>query len=108
MRISVRSFIIFGSSNIGLPANARGFRRVFAMTVNKGGPKIKHTQEGSCVPRLPDTPIEPPTKPGETPNFCGIHEVVYYGLNRKLEMKGVTLDDLARFLARSNPPDTPE
>ncbi len=27
MRISVRSFIIFGSSNIGLPANARGFRR---------------------------------------------------------------------------------
>jgi uncharacterized protein (TIGR03435 family) len=75
---------------------------VYNLTVAKGGPKIKHSQEGSCVTFSPDAPVQPiPGPGGKWPTFCGFRGFGVEGFNRKLEMAGVTMTELAKSLSAS-------
>lgn len=73
-------------------------RRLYALTVDKGGPKIKPSAEGSCVHRLPGAPFAPAATPGE-PVPCGVRGMSNEGPNHKLEVAGVTIAALTGFLS---------
>lgn len=72
-------------------------RRVYDLTVDKGGPKIKHSVERSCV-RIEDAAIGASAKPGD-PVICGFHGMQQDGLNRTTEMMGVTMSEFAMVFA---------
>jgi uncharacterized protein (TIGR03435 family) len=75
---------------------------LYELVVAKGGPKILRSQDRSCTPFLPDTPQAPQLAEGQKrPVFCGFLGFGVEGLNRKLEMAGVTMSDLAKALSTS-------
>lgn len=75
---------------------------VYELTVAKGGTKLKRSKEGSCTPFSMDSPPLPPVRaPGEPhATFCGFLGFGVEGLDRKLEMAGVTMAELASSLSR--------
>jgi uncharacterized protein (TIGR03435 family) len=75
---------------------------VYELTVAKGGPKLKPSPEGGCIPFSIDSAALPPLRaPGEPhPTFCGFLGFGVEGLDRKLEMAGVTIAELASSLSR--------
>jgi uncharacterized protein (TIGR03435 family) len=72
----------------------------YALTVAKGGPKLKPHQEGSCVDWgvvKPLTTAPPPHVPGERPVVCGFSRSGKgSGPNVTLDVPGVSLDFFAR------------
>lgn len=76
-------------------------RRVYALTVTKGGPVIKHTQEGSCI--RPGISVDSSSNASQRPN-CGFQRIGYDGINRTLEMRGVPLDEFARVISTAEVP----
>jgi uncharacterized protein (TIGR03435 family) len=76
---------------------------VYELTVAKGGAKLRHSREGSCTPYSMDSaPLSPIRSPGQ-PNstYCGFRGFGVEGLDRKLEMAGVSMAELATSLSRS-------
>jgi uncharacterized protein (TIGR03435 family) len=68
---------------------------VYALTVAKGGSKLKPFQEGSCIPR--DVPFRPPSPEEQQKKSC--RDILKGGSpNIGMEMPGVTLDSFTRFL----------
>lgn len=73
----------------------------YALTVAKGGPKLKPFQEGSCVDIgvvKPLTKTPPPAhEPGERPVLCGVNRARKgNGPNVTWDIPGTSLDFLAR------------
>jgi uncharacterized protein (TIGR03435 family) len=76
---------------------------VYALTVAKGGPKLRPYQEGSCVPLdFDNLNLAPPPKPGQPdPPFCGMSEVTATGYS----LYRTTIADFAtEFSARLDRP----
>jgi uncharacterized protein (TIGR03435 family) len=75
---------------------------VYVLTIAKSGLKMQHSKAGNCIPFTLDSPPPPPLAPGE-PNrtFCGFNGFGVDGLNRKLEVFGVTMAELVAALQRS-------
>jgi uncharacterized protein (TIGR03435 family) len=72
---------------------------VYRLLVAKGGPKLPASKAGACVPWSPESPVV--IVPGQKqPHFCGFRGFGYEGTDRKLDMDGVTLADLATALSR--------
>jgi uncharacterized protein (TIGR03435 family) len=78
-------------------------REVYELTVNKEGPRIKHTQEGSCVPAPASFMPAGPTPGEEGLGFCGLRPTAHDGLKERLEMIGVTMTEFARILSTTTP-----
>jgi uncharacterized protein (TIGR03435 family) len=76
-------------------------RRVYELTVNKGGPRMKHSAEGGCFRALPNL-FEPSTGQGEMPPArCGFRPTDDPG--HQLEAAGVTMTELAGYLSSTTP-----
>jgi uncharacterized protein (TIGR03435 family) len=79
---------------------------IFALTVAKGGPKLKRFQEGSCTPmQLPDfsdlsgPPPEPPRLPAGQ-RYCSWGAGVNGNLDPpevRMNLEGITIDQLAKI-----------
>jgi uncharacterized protein (TIGR03435 family) len=75
---------------------------VYELTLAKSGAKMPRTKAGGCIPFTLDSPPPPPLAPGEPQRtFCGFRGFGVDGLNRKLEVFGVTIADLVAALQRS-------
>jgi uncharacterized protein (TIGR03435 family) len=75
---------------------------IYELTLAKGGVRMRHATAGACIPFSMDSAPWPTPAPGEPlPNFCGFRGFGVEGLNRKLEMAGVTMTELASALSRS-------
>jgi uncharacterized protein (TIGR03435 family) len=75
---------------------------VYELTLARSGVKMPRAKAGECVPFSMDSAPWPSPAPGEPlPTFCGFRGFGVEGLNRKLEMFGVTTEELAAALARS-------
>jgi len=72
----------------------------YALTVAKGGPKLKPFQEGNCVDIGVVKPLSkapPPHEPGERPALCGVNRAKKGdGPNVTWDIPGTSLDFLAR------------
>jgi uncharacterized protein (TIGR03435 family) len=66
---------------------------VYALTVAKGGAKLRPHAEGSCIALDPSLPPGPPTKP-----FCGRAKGVRGPGGLTVQFREVTLDEFARNL----------
>jgi uncharacterized protein (TIGR03435 family) len=75
---------------------------VYELTVARGGTKLQHSKEGDCTPFSMDSaPMPPLLSPGDPhPTLCGFLGFGVEGLERKLEMAGVTMTELATSLSR--------
>jgi uncharacterized protein (TIGR03435 family) len=75
---------------------------VYELAVAKGGAKLRHSREGGCTPYSMDSAPLPPTRAlGQPhPTFCGFLGFGVEGLDRKLEMAGVSMAELATSLSR--------
>jgi uncharacterized protein (TIGR03435 family) len=75
---------------------------IYELTLAKSGVKMPPAKAGACIPFSMDSPPWPTPAPGEPrPIFCGFRGFGVEGLNRKLEMPGVTMTELASALSRS-------
>ncbi len=72
---------------------------VYELTVAKSGLKMQHSKAGSCIPFTLDSPPLAPSDPKRT--FCGFNGFGVDGLNRKLEVFGITTTELVAALQRS-------
>jgi uncharacterized protein (TIGR03435 family) len=67
---------------------------VYALTVAKGGSKLKQTPEGSCKPLDMDNLPEMPARGGPMPNMCGNQRMSGNGKTMSMKATGVTLEQL--------------
>lgn len=77
---------------------------VYGLTVAKGGIEMPATQPGECTRFDPGAPAPPaPARGAPQPPvfFCGYPRTGDRGLNRTLEGRGITMDELAETLSRS-------
>ena len=75
---------------------------VYELTVARGGAKLPRSKAGAYIPVSFDSPPFPAPEAGKPlPKYCGFRGFGVEGVDRKLEMDGVTAADLARVLARS-------
>jgi len=75
-------------------------RPVYQLTVDKGGPKMQRSKEGSCAPYSMDSPPPPATTASQTV-YCDFPHFSGDGRNWALEGTGVTVGKLAASLSRS-------
>jgi uncharacterized protein (TIGR03435 family) len=68
---------------------------VYALTVAKGGPKLKPFKEGSCIPLDLDNPPGPPASGQPLPNLCGMLR----GTNNGFDVNRVTMTDFCQNLS---------
>jgi uncharacterized protein (TIGR03435 family) len=75
---------------------------VYELTVAKGGTKLKRSKEGGCIPFSMDSPVLPAMRVRGEPRatFCGFLGFGMEGADRKLEMAGVSMAELATSLSR--------
>jgi bla regulator protein blaR1 len=69
---------------------------VYELTEAKGGPKLRNAEEGSCIPWDPSMSDRQP-KPGQKP-YCGQSSITKDGPNWVVELRSMSLDDLAEWL----------
>jgi len=69
---------------------------LYALTVAKGGPKLKPFQEGTCIPHDPASPMLSPEQRSQ--NNCFGPGIRFRGPNFGLEATGTTLDSLSKLL----------
>lgn len=75
---------------------------VFGLMIAKGGAKLQRSKEGGCIPFSMDSlPLPPMRVPGVPRTvFCGFLGFGMEGPDRKLEMAGVSMAELATSLSR--------
>jgi uncharacterized protein (TIGR03435 family) len=73
---------------------------IYELTVAKGGFKLQPAKEGSCTPRVPRVPGQPPRlAPGSgQPPFCGQGFVKRTGSSFSVDLRSMTLDEFAKWL----------
>jgi uncharacterized protein (TIGR03435 family) len=73
---------------------------VYAMTVNKGGLKVRPLAEGACTPIDLTHPPPPPAPGGPPPNLCGLM-IMAPNPNgtMSIEVRGATMTQLAQRLS---------
>jgi len=74
---------------------------VYLLTVAKGGPRMRHSEEGSCTP-FDGARMTPRFKPGDKP-FCGaIKSGISLWLNKTIDAVGMSVADaLTTFLSNN-------
>jgi uncharacterized protein (TIGR03435 family) len=73
---------------------------IYELTVAKSGFKLQPVKEGSCTPRVPREPGQPPPRnpgPGEPP-LCGQSFAKRTGSSWSLDLRAMTLEEFANWL----------
>src|SRR5262249_55238202 len=68
---------------------------VYALTVTKGGPKLRPAKEGECTKFDPDHPPALPEPGKPLPHFCGMSNITSTGY----DAYGVTMAEFCRLLS---------
>jgi bla regulator protein BlaR1 len=75
---------------------------VYELTVAKGGPKLRPSQPGSCIPwspRDPDHPLPPPT-PGQLASVSAMACGLFIGSGNGIDVNGIAVARLCWELSR--------
>ncbi|KAA6464621.1 TIGR03435 family protein [Acidobacteria bacterium AB60] len=76
-------------------------RPVYEITVEKGGPKMQLSKEGSCTPYSMEAPPPVPAPNAPPPIYCDFPHLSGDGTNWTLDGTGVSIRKLATSLSRS-------
>jgi len=76
---------------------------VYELAMGRTDAKLQRSKEGGCTPFSLDSPPLPMPVPGERrPRFCGFLGFGVDGVNRTLDLLGVTMPEFARSLSRGD------
>jgi len=73
---------------------------IYELTVAKSGFKLQPAKDGSCTPRIPREPGQPPPRspgPGQPP-LCGQGPMKRTGSSWSVDLRSMTLDEFAKWL----------